>query len=96
LTKGADKGSVVSRDHAVKILAELGKTDAYAETAFGLLLEQLMQCPPNQFPMYAELTLPLVTAANKTAFIETLTARLPEPGTEAKRRRVAAVIGKTS
>jgi hypothetical protein len=90
----SDSGSVITRDYAVQILIELGKNPAYADTAFTLLIEQLTQCPTNQLPMYAENALPIITPQNKSVFIKTLTARLPEIDKDSKRKRVEASLKK--
>lgn len=66
----ADAGSVIARDHAFGILVKLGALDQYAKQCFPLLREQLLGCPSNQFPMYAEMSLGGATAKNKQALIE--------------------------
>ena len=50
-----DKGSVITRDHAVKATVKLAVNKAYARTVLPLRHEQLRTCPVNQLPMYAEL-----------------------------------------
>lgn len=90
----ADKGSVITNDHCVGILIRLAGIKTYADEAFALLLERLRTCPTNQLPMYAENAIPAVTPANKTAFAETLIARLDEIEKESKRKRVEKVLKK--
>lgn len=90
----ADGGSVITRDSFVGILVQLGRVPAYAEDAFTLLHEQLLRCPVNQLPMYAEMTLPVVPHPHKARFIETLTLRLTDLEQESKRKRVRAVVMK--
>lgn len=90
----AEKGSVITRDHCVNILISLSALEKYADKTFPLLIEQLMKCPTNQLPMYAENALPVVTAANKDRFIEALAGRLDEIEKESKRKRVEKVIKK--
>jgi hypothetical protein len=90
----ANKGSVITKDHAVKILISLCGLKQYTETAFALLNEQLMKAPTNQLPMYAENALPVITTKNKNAFVKTLTSRLDEIEKEPKRKRVEKVIKK--
>lgn len=87
-----DKGSVITRDHAVKALVKLASEDRFAKTAFPLLLEQLNTCPVNQLPMYAELvaTVSKGPAAKETTAI--ISHRLDMLPTPAKRKRVEKVL----
>ncbi|MBS1774439.1 MAG: hypothetical protein JST82_16395 [Bacteroidetes bacterium] len=89
----ADKGSVITRDNAVRILIAVGKTKKFADDAFTLLIEQLKSCPENQLPMYAELAMEIVNDENKAVFIKILQSRLPLE-TESKQKRVEKVIKK--
>ncbi|WEK18142.1 MAG: hypothetical protein P0Y49_15225 [Candidatus Pedobacter colombiensis] len=50
----ADSGSVITKDYAVNILIRLCTIKEYADDAFSLLVEQLLNSPTNQLPMYAE------------------------------------------
>lgn len=90
----ADRGSVITRDHCVRILAKLSSIEQYADMTFPLLNEQLMTCPTNQLPMYSELALPVITAENKEKFIKTLTVRLDEIEKASARKRLEKVIKK--
>jgi hypothetical protein len=95
IIEAAEKGSVITRDHCVNILISLSAIDKYADKTFPLLLEQLMNSPTNQLPMYAENALPVITAGNKLRFIEVLAGRLDEIEKESKRKRVEKVIAKS-
>lgn len=88
----ADKGSVITKDHAVNILIELCKTERTKTQAFPLLIEQLSRAATNQLPMYAENARAVVDSSNKTLFIETLRARLDEVEKESKKQRIEKVI----
>lgn len=90
----ADKGSVITRDRCVNILISLTAEKKYRDKTFPLLIEQLMTCPINQFPMYAENALPVIDAAFKDRFVETLSGRLDEIEKESGRKRVEKVIKK--
>jgi hypothetical protein len=93
----ADKGSVITRDMAVKILIDLcSLQELYSETAFPLLVEQILKSPPNQVPMYAENAVPVITPLNKASFIKALNSRLEDIEKESKRKRVEKVIRKFS
>lgn len=90
----AEKGSVITRDHCVNILISLSALDKYADKTFPLLVEQLMKCPTNQLPMYAENAFPVITAVNRDRFTEALAGRLDEIEKDSKRKRVEKVIKK--
>lgn len=94
IVKAADLGSVITRDNAVKILIELAKVSTYTKDAFALLMEQLLKCPTNQFPMYAELSLEIADEKNASVLRATLEGRLVEIEKESKRKRIEKVLKK--
>jgi len=92
----ADNGSVITKDHAVNILISLCSLKQYTENAFSLLIEQLLNSPTNQLPMYAEKAIPVINEKNKQLFVKTLASRINDIGKETKRKRVEKVIKKFS
>jgi hypothetical protein len=96
IVSASDNGSVITKDHAVSILIKLCSLKQYAEDAFSLLIEQLLMCPTNQLPMYAENAVPVINDKNKKQFVKTLSSRLDEIEKETKRKRVEKVIKKMS
>lgn len=94
IVDAADKGSVITKDHAVQILIKLCSLESYAGHAFPLLLAQIRQCPTNQLPMYAENATVIINDNNRSAFIDTLATRLSEIDKESKRKRLEKVITK--
>lgn len=96
ILSAAEHGSVITRDYAVNILIHLASLPKYAQDAFSLLVEQLVNCPVNQLPMYAERALPVVTTQNEKRFIETLEKRLIEVEKDSKRKRLEKVIKKAN
>jgi len=88
----ADSGSVITRDHAVGILVKLGTLKQYADECMPLLVEQLLTCPNNQFPMYAEMSLALGNDKNKAALQKVMTRRLDGLEKESQKKRVAKVL----
>jgi hypothetical protein len=88
----ADRGSVITRDNFVAILIKLSGMPAYLDQTLPLLNEQMLSCPPNQLPMYAENALPVIAGAHKGEFIRTLTGRLGDFEKESKRKRVEKVL----
>ena len=94
ILKASDKGSVITKDHAVNILIKLCAVKKYSENAFSLLLEQLLKSATNQLPMYAERAMPIIHDKNKEQFVKALTSRLGDIEKETKRKRVERVIKK--
>ena len=88
----ADKGSVITRDHAVFILVKLCQVKKYSADAFELLAEQLRHCPANQLPMYAERACPVITKNNMEVFTGILRGRLTEMETDSKRKRLEKLV----
>jgi hypothetical protein len=88
----ADSGSVITRDHAVGILIKLGTLKRYQDECVPLLIEQLLSCPNNQFPMYAEMSLAVVNDGNKEALRKVMTRRLDGLEKESQKKRIAKVL----
>ncbi len=91
-----EKGSVITRDHAVNILVKLCAHDKWNKDAFQLLKEQLQHCPTNQLPMYAENSMNVIKPAQKPEMVKLLTKRLAEIEKDSKRNRLEKVIKKLS
>jgi hypothetical protein len=87
----ADKGSVIAKDKAMAILVKLSAA-GHGLKALPLLLDRLEGAAPNQFPMYAEETLPVIDAAHRKRFITILETRLSGIEAPAKRERVEKVL----
>jgi len=89
-----ESGSVIARDHAVGILVKLGTLKPYKRNCQALLIEQLMSCPNNQFPMYVEMSPSVIDADNRKKFQQVMELRLPELERESQKKRVAKVLRK--
>jgi hypothetical protein len=89
-----DSGSVIARDHAVGILVKLGTLKPYRRDCVPLLIEQLMGCPNNQFPMYIEMSVPLIDADNGKRFQQVIETRVSKLDKESQKKRVAKVLKK--
>jgi hypothetical protein len=94
IVETANRGSVITRDHAVGILAKLTSVTEYSDTCFPLLLDQLRKCPNNQFPMYVEIAAPAVHQAHRADFVELVGERLTKLDRESQRRRVLKVLNR--
>lgn len=96
IMSAVDRGSVITRDQAVNVLIYLVTQESYGEEAYELLREQLLSCPTNQFPMYAERALKVIDSDNKASFMQTLESRLPDVEKESKKKRIIKVLNKVS
>lgn len=94
ILKIADEGSVITRDHGVRILVSLSGDKKYAAITIPLLLEQILKSPNNQLPSYAEQALPVIDEDYKNQFRKILSDRLPDVEPESKRKRVEKVLKK--
>ncbi len=94
IMNASDKGSVITRDHAVNILIKLASGSTYSLSAFSLLHEQIQKCSINQFPMYAERMVPIINEQNKADFIKVLNSRLSEIEKESKQKRILKILNK--
>lgn len=90
----ADRGSVITKDHAVNILIALAKVPEYTSNSLTLLNEQLTICPTNQLAMYAERALPAISKKYQPLFRVTLEMRLKEVDQESKKKRLEKVLRK--
>ena len=72
------KGSVITIDCGVEILAKLNKYKEYNNTIESLLTDQLWQCPIKQLPQYMEKSLVSITKHNKEIFQKIITERKHE------------------
>ena len=89
-----DRGTVITRDHAVKTLTKLAAHERFARTAMPLLLEQLRTAPTNQLPMYAELVASIILPPDSATMRTILETRLPEVPTAAKKKRIEKALKK--
>ena len=89
-----DNGSVISIDHGVGIIAQLTSIEAYAETTFPLLIEQLKKCPAKQLPMYAEKSMIAINLANQNQFVDLIESRISEMDRDSQKQRLNKVISK--
>ena len=91
-----DKGSVITIDCGVMILAELNKFEDYYNSTNPLLLEQLKKCPVKQLPMYAEKSLVSISEKNKTEFTGIIEKRLTECDKDSQKKRLLKILEKLS
>ena len=85
---------MIARDHAVGILAKLATLKPCRRDCIALLLEQLMSCPDNRFPMYVEMSVPVIDAENREKFRKAIEKRAAGLERESAKKRVAKVLMK--
>lgn len=74
-----EKGSVITKDNGVKILAIVAsKHETYSKKIFPYLLKHLETCRPKDVPQHAEKTVVAVNAKNKTVFVQVLKKRMAD------------------
>ena len=94
VVRAMDKGSVITCDNGVKVLAAVAAAnDVYRQEIFPYLLQHLDSCRPKDVPSHAEKSLTAVHIENKKIFIAVLQKRMEDlQGTQIK--RVEKVIQK--
>lgn len=71
-----EHGSVITKDNAVSVLAELARTNFhYAETVFPILLSHLAACRPKEIPQHAERISVCIGRENLSPFVDLLESR---------------------
>ena len=92
----AEKGTVITNDHAVGILVGLAKEAAYRERVMPFLMERIEAAPANQLPTYAEKALAVVGAEQAARFRQVLRSRLADLEPGPKRTRLDKVLAKAA
>lgn len=90
----AMEGSVITRDNFMAILNILIKTKENQALTYPYLEIQLLTCPNNQLPMYAEWIQANLDKTYADKVIQILNKRLPELEKESKKKRLLKVINK--
>lgn len=94
LAEAAERGSVITRDNAVRTFVRLAEQKKSAGQAIAALFRILTSCPVNQLPLYAEMMEPITNAADRKALGKLLEKRLQEPMTPAKQKRLKRILKK--
>lgn len=88
------KGSVITIDNGLEILARLNKRPLYNSKTEPLLMEQLWKCPAKQLPMYIEKALPSVNKSNREIFVNLINLRMPECNLDSQKKRLEKALKK--
>ena len=87
-----NKGSVITIDCGVEILAKLNHYDPYHNTTDPLLMEQLLKCPIKQLPTYATKALEHIGKHPRESYKNIITNRLNECEKESQRKRLEKLL----
>ena len=88
------KGSVITIDGGVLILAKLCSVNEYQKQLVPKLIDQLSKCPVKQFPMYIEKSEIAMNASTKEDFKGIIEIRYKDLEKESQKKRVGKIIKK--
>ena len=83
-----NKGSVITIDAGVEILARLIKYARYFNVTEPLLMEQLCKCPIKQLPMYIEKSIASIRKDDKEIYLTLIEKRKKECGNDSQAKRL--------
>jgi hypothetical protein len=86
-----EEGTVITRDHGIYILSEVAGTKKHHAAAMELMLEQIEKAPVNQFPMYAEKFMEVISQPYVKRFKQILSARTDVKEIPSKAKRIQKV-----
>lgn len=89
-----DQGSVITRDHGIYILSNLGKIKKHHANSMELLLEQVEKAPVNQMPMYAEKTAEILTPPYLQRLLHIIHSREDVLAIPTKKKRLDKLVRK--
>ncbi|MBA3873570.1 MAG: hypothetical protein H0X30_30935 [Anaerolineae bacterium] len=79
IIQATDKGSVITQDWGIRVLATLSAKDQTAAKKIAPFLTQFLQdCPAKDMPRHAESIFPALNSSNKKPILDVLENRLPD------------------
>ena len=94
LMETVEKGSVITIDCGVEILAKLNKYNEYFDKTDPLLIEQLWKCPIKQLPQYMEKSVFSITKQNKEIYQNIIEKRKSECDKNSQVKRLEKILKK--
>ncbi|MBN2730358.1 MAG: hypothetical protein JXR53_14125 [Bacteroidales bacterium] len=88
------KGSVITIDCGIEILARLNMFPEYQYKIEPLLSEQLWKCPIKQLPMYIEKALISIGSHNQNIYVSIIEKRMDECSADSQKKRLFATLKK--
>ena len=83
-----NKGSVITIDAGVEILARLNKYAKYFKVTEPLLMEQLWKCPIKQLPMYIDKSIASIRKDGKEIYLTLIERRKKECDNDSQAKRL--------
>jgi hypothetical protein len=75
----SEKGTVITRDNVIKILARIGAASPeYSRQVFPFLIDQLSTCRPKSIPQYGESIQVMINSENQSSYLSVLQKRIKE------------------
>ena len=87
-----NKGSVITKDAGVTLLANLSTVENQQQEVFPLLLKELTICPAKQLSQYAAKSLIAVNKKNKTEFSKLINLRIADLEKDSQIKRINKVL----
>ena len=92
IMEAVNKGSVITIDCGVEILAKLNGFDTYHDSTDPFLMEQLSKCPIKQLPTYAGKALEYLGDRNPEGYRNIIINRMDECEKESQRKRLERLL----
>jgi hypothetical protein len=92
IMEAVNKGSVITVDCGVEILAKLNPFEAYHNTIDPLLMDQLSKCPIKQLPSYAGKALEHIGAHSKEGYLNIISNRMDECENPSQKKRLEKLL----
>jgi len=83
-----NRGSVITIDAGIEILARLNKHAKYVNVTEPLLLEQLWKCPIKQLPMYIEKSIASIRKEGKEIYLTLIERRKKDCDNDSQAKRL--------
>ena len=87
-----NKGSVITIDNGIEILAKLNKYEQYLNITEPLLIEQLWKCPIKQLPQYIEKSQVSINTKNKEIYLTIIEKRKSEIENTSQLKRLEKLL----
>ncbi len=92
IMQAVHKGSVITIDCGVDILAKLNRFDAYHNITDPLLMEQLLKCPIKQLPTYAGKALEHLGEHSREAYRNIISNRMGDCEKDSQRKKLERLL----
>lgn len=94
IMKIVEKGSVITKDCGVEILAKLSTIKQYSKITVPKLENILWNCPIKQLPMYIEKSFKMIDDKNRELFVAIIEKRMPDCEKDTQIKRLEKLLKK--